>query len=256
VESLKIRRGRSEPAPAGSLAGAKNSCCGRQLENRRKAKKIVKLLGVDQSLKVMRGPGRRPLTLPPTISCSELRRTVRNLYAPGLSPVQELSIKTIQKVTDKPCSYCSSVEEGRLIAYEDARLVPKVTCSSHLERFAKAFALNVCQGWDKYRVPYIPNGNSTKENSRKAGGNWNSESFSDGFRSELVWSSGKPRVVTIYSGYNVEVRRLSITLCIVRLKEGIGFLLVAQPMSGSATSPPVARGTCGTLSITRVPPTI
>jgi len=216
LQSLKIRHGHFEPETRrfGLLDQLprdrpedlkKKGICGRQIENSRKAKKIVKLLAVDQSLKVDRDLRGKPKTLPKHIVCGSLRTIVRNLYAPGLSPVQELSVKTISKTDSQPCEFCLLRYEGKLADFKRQRLSSQYVDQQHLQLFGEAFSRNVPAGWNKRKQPYIPNGHATKDSSRRDGGNWNKESFSEDCGLSLVWSSGKPRVVTMYSSFNVEV---------------------------------------------------
>jgi len=204
-------RSAREPSPACTRLSSgsdnkENYGCRRALQNARKAKKIVKLLRVDQSLKVEGFGTRSALRLPPTVVCGTLRKTVRSMYAPGLSPVQELSIKTSSKVEGSPCSFCTDLmQESKLMDYYSARQIPQPVDEDHLERFGRMFAQNVPRGWNNRKSPYVPNGHATSAFPRSAGGNWNSQEFSDECSVKLVFSAGKPRVVTMYSSYNVEV---------------------------------------------------
>jgi hypothetical protein len=218
------------PHSAGSHANETKEMvsCGRQLENVRKAKKIVKLLAVDRSLKARRVAGGRPATLPKHIVCGSLRDVVRQMYAPGLSPVQELSIKTTAKAEGSPCQFCSVGQTERLMAFEKARLRSQVVDFDHLSRFSAAFARNVPVGWNKRKEPYIPNGHATMSSSRRQGGNWRSEPFSRDCSMKLVWSSGKPRVVTLYSSFNVETLT-PLHNSLYGFLKGMGWLLVGSP---------------------------
>jgi len=201
--------------------------CGRQAENVRKAKKIVKLLAVDQSMKVVKTP-RGPKRLPKGIECGRLRTVVRQMYAPGLSPVQELSIKTTMKAERDPCSVCAVRYGEQLMAYEKARLSSQVVNPDHLQRFGEAFSRNVPAGWNKRKSPYIPNGHATARWGRSEGGNWNEEAFSRECGIKLVWSSGKPRVVTLYSSRNVEVLT-PLHNSLYSFLKGRNWLLVGSP---------------------------
>jgi hypothetical protein len=172
--------------------------CARSSYLRRKAQKIVKLLGVDQSLKAKS-------KLPSDFVCGSLRAKIRSIYSTELTPTQELSIKTATKVEVQPCPFCENLQKEKLIEYEKARLSAVEVDPDHLDRFAKAFAGNVPDGWNRRKTPYVPNGNSTLFASRREGGNWVDQSFSAECDTKLIYSSGKPRVVTLYSGYNVAV---------------------------------------------------
>jgi len=130
------------------------------------------------------------------------------MYGSGLTLAQELSIKTAAKAESQPCPHCESLQsEDRLDAWKQARYRPADIDKEHLEGFAKAFSQNVPQGWNKRAAnyPYVPNGNGSLKYGRRDGGNWNREDFSDQVRMEAVWSSGKIRLVSMYSGHNVEV---------------------------------------------------
>lgn len=196
--------------------------CANAREIKRKARKIVKLLAADRSLK----PVNR---LPPTITCGTLRSSIRSMYAPGLNPSLELSIKTAQKSEVQPCNHCkASIEKRMMETYERNRLSPQEVDPDHLERFRAAFANNVPAGWDKRRSPYVPNGHGTRKWKRRDGGNWNREDFSPDCRVELVWSSGKPRVVTLYSSRNVEVLT-PLHHSLYSFLKGRNWLLVGSP---------------------------
>lgn len=196
--------------------------CTRQRALRRKCKMIVKLLAVDQSLK--------PLSkrIPSRITCGSLRRVLRSMYPPELTVVQELSIKTAAKAEVQPCKHCEVLQCEQLDSWRSARLRPAVVDSDHLDRFGAALAANVPQGWNLRKVPYIPNGHATLDARRSEGGNWNAGSFSEDFRTELVYSSGKPRVVTLYSEFNVSILTPLHHSLYSFLKQK-GWLLVGSP---------------------------
>jgi hypothetical protein len=172
--------------------------CARSSDLRRKVQKIVKLLQVDQSLKAICKP-------PSGIVCGTLRASVRSMYSSELTLAQELSIKTAAKAEVQPCTFCESLQEGRMDKYKSDRFSPVSVEELALDRFARSFAANVPDGWNKRKVPYVPNGHGALTVRRKDGGNWVEEEFSDQCRLELVHSSGKPRMVTMYSSYNVAV---------------------------------------------------
>lgn len=223
--------------------GSPGPGCRRTLSNRRKAKKIVKLLRVDQSLKVMGYGTKNAATLPPAIPCGSLRKVVRSMYAPGLSPVQELSIKTSAKAEGDPCLYCRDLaEESYLMAYQKARLVPQGVDPRHLESFEREFRGNVPQGWNQRKSPYVPNGHATKEWSRSKGGNWNTEPYSEDCRVELVYSSGKPRVVTLFAERNVAVLT-PLHHSLYAFLRGRNWLLVGEPTAEKLRH--LKRGTFG-----------
>jgi hypothetical protein len=211
--------------PPATALSTKEKCCGRQHENSRKAKKIVKLLRADQSLSPL--PRKK---VPSRIRCGDLRRCIRSIYPPELNPAQELSIKTSAKAEGRPCAHCLDLKTvEHLAAYRRSRLSPVGDVSDdHLYSFGRAFSANVPDGWNKRKIPYIPNGNASSGHKRREGGNWNSEGFSADCRVELVFSSGKPRVVTLYSSHNVEVLT-PLHHSLYSFLKGRGWLLSGSP---------------------------
>lgn len=176
----------------------RKECCARSSTYRRKAQKIVKLLVVEQSLKPIR-------SVPTNFSCGGLRAGIRSMFPPELTPTQELSIKTSVKAEVQPCPFCENLQKEKLVEFEKARLSQVEVDPDHLDRFTRAFASNVPDGWNTKKTPYVPNGNSTLFASRREGGNWVDQPFSPECDVKLIYSSGKPRVVTLYSEYNVRV---------------------------------------------------
>jgi len=171
--------------------------CARSFQLRRKAQKIVRLLAVDQSLKAVR-------PLPSDFVCGSLRTKIRSIYS-ELTPVQELSIKTAQKAEVQPCRHCEDLQGDKLNEWKSARLSPAESSEEDLSAFGRAFSDNVPKGWNNRKRPYIPNGHGSLTATRKAGGNWVDEPFSSDANVKLVYSSGKPRIVTLYSSHNVSV---------------------------------------------------
>lgn len=141
---------------------------------------------------------------PAVIKCGGLRAAVESCFGEK-DTLTKLSFKSIQKIEKSACDNCMPRFMAKLKEWKEARLAPVAVDSSDLERFRKAFSMNVEKGWDRRRRPFIPNGNATFAFKRKEGGNWNDEAFSDQCRTELVFSSGKPRVVTLYSSRNTRV---------------------------------------------------
>jgi len=195
--------------------------CARLRSNWRKVQKIVKLLRVDQSLEPTQ-------SAPPTVPCGSLRKSVRSMYPPELTLAQELSIKTSAKAEVQPCTFCENLQEEKLAAWEKARYQPRGLDRDHLERFADALRGNVPIGWDRFRTAYVPNGHASLGKSRCNGGNWNETPFSEEVEVQLVHSSGKPRVVTLYSSTNVALLtplHNSLYTCLRKR----GWLLVGSP---------------------------
>jgi len=201
----------------------------RHLENARKARKIVNFLRKDQSLKVFGWGTRSRQRLPLSVKCGSLRSTVRSMYAPGLNPVQELSIKTSAKAEGQPCDECLTRMNSSFMGdYKEKRSKPVGVSREHLRAFGQAFARNVPWGWDTRKSPYVPNGHGTRKWSRRDGGNWADEGFSPECRTELVFSSGKPRVVSLYSGFNVSVLT-PLHNSLYSFIKGRNWLLVGSP---------------------------
>nr|UTQ48834.1 RNA-dependent RNA polymerase [Monilinia fructicola botourmiavirus 4] len=187
-----------------------------------KCKKIVKLLRVEQSLKPVR-------PVPKNITCGTLRASVRSMYAQELTLVQELSIKTSMKVESQPCDFCEKVQESNnLEKWKRERTMETLVSESDLADFGIAFAKNIPQGWNKRKSPYVPNGHATMQSGRKDGGNWNSEDFSDQVKIVQVHSSGKPRIVTLYSEHNVRVLT-PLHASLFSFLKGRNWLLVGSP---------------------------
>nr|WPR17020.1 MAG: RNA-dependent RNA polymerase [Yellow silver pine associated botourmia-like virus 23] len=211
--------------PFAVLRDEGDTVCARYKQNIRKVLKIVKLLEVDQSLKPVQ-------PVPSTVPCGSIRKAVRSMYPPELTLAQELSIKTSAKAESQPCTLCENLQGEKLDEWENARFQPRVVEEDHLEAFAKAFRMNVPHGWDLRRTAYVPNGHASLGKSRCHGGNWNETPFSEEVEVQLVHSSGKPRVVTLYSSHNVAVLtplHNSLYNCLRRR----GWLLVGSPSDES-----------------------
>jgi len=190
---------------------------------RRKARAIVKLLRADQRLKAVH-------PLPKNIVCGSLRSTVRSMYPLSLTVAQELSIKSSTKVEAQPCGFCEAEQKSLLDKWKKARRQPVSVDQQHLEEFRRAFSRNVPEGWDKdkKRVCWVPNGHASDEFHRSEGGNWNRQEFCREPRVELVYSAGKPRIVTLYSSYNTEVLKPLHDTLYTTIKRK-GWLLVGSP---------------------------
>lgn len=166
--------------------------------------------------------------VPQHIECGGLRAAVRQCFVDELSPLDELSFKTIQKLEKSCCRGCEPRFLEKLSQWKEARFRPVAVNGVHLEQFRRALKQNIEKGWDRRRAPFIPNGNATRRYRRKEGGNWNVEEFSDECRCELVFSSGKPRVVTLYSAENT--RRLApLHYSLYDMLKRRGWLLVGEP---------------------------
>lgn len=220
----KTRKPKKQSPPESLETECESSLCANMKRLGRKARKIVKLLKIERGLKPV-------MPVPKKIACGSLRKRLRAIYPKELDPVLELSIKTSMKCEPQPCDTCMEpmVLEA-MSTYEKARLKPVDVSDEHLDSFERAFAENVPDGWDKRRSAYVPNGAATLMHSRSQGGNWNSEEFTDQCRKTLVFSKGKPRIVTMYSSYNVAVLTPLHHSLYSHLK-GRTWLLVGDPTS-------------------------
>jgi len=204
--------------------------CEKEARNGRVARRAVQLLASDQEMERVR-------PLPPRIRCGQLRTAIRQCFPDsGLSVVQELSIKTSQKLESGACETCRQVDqERRLNEWKEARFKAAERDDAHVARFKKALSVIVPTGWDREKFPYIPNGNATRCFSRAQGGNWADWSFSTECKPILVWSSGKPRVVTLYSGGNSQ-RLYSLHHALYNALRKEGWLLVGSPTNEQVAS--------------------
>jgi len=139
------------------------------------------------------------------IQCSELRTAVRSCFDTQLPVEWELSFKTISKIDADVCSFCGLNDDDKIDEWKQDRMADVEYNEEHLALFEKCVSMNVPDRWDDRRTPFMPSGNATCHSSRRKGGNWNEEEFSDECIPKLVWSKGKPRVVTLYSEYNTRV---------------------------------------------------
>ncbi|QKI79904.1 RNA-dependent RNA polymerase [Erysiphe necator associated ourmia-like virus 74] len=173
--------------------------------------------------------------IPQQIICGGLRPAVRQCFVDQMSPIDELSFRTIQKLEKSCCKGCEPRFLGKLDQWKEARFHPVAVDFDHLERFKRALRSNVEKGWDRRRAPFIPNGNATRRYGRRDGGNWNVEEFSDSCRYELVFSSGKPRVVTLYSAENTRVLA-PLHYSLYDMLKRRGWLLVGEPTDKHVSS--------------------
>nr|UUW21033.1 MAG: putative RNA-dependent RNA polymerase [Xiaogan botourmia-like virus 3] len=177
---------------------ADSTACLHDMRNRRKVDKIVRFLAEDRGLKPLGGEV-------PYTPCGSIRRSVSMMFPDQLSLADRLSIKTSQKCEGKLCDFCEPAAEAAILRWKDRRLQPADVDETHLQAFSKAFGSNVERGWNRRRTAYVPNGHACQGTSRCRGGNWVSDDFSTQCEVQLVYSSGKPRIVTLYSECNVRV---------------------------------------------------
>nr|WAK77912.1 MAG: RNA-dependent RNA polymerase [Botourmiaviridae sp.] len=193
-------------------------------ESRRLYKRCIKLVEFYEGMGVPRS-NKEP---PQQINCGGLRSAVRQCFSDDLAIIWELSFKTIQKIEKSCCKVCLPLFEEKLGQWKEARFQPVAVDVEHLERFRIAMRQNVEKGWDRRRAPFIPNGHATRRYTRKEGGNWNREEFDSECRTELVFSSGKPRVVTLYSAENTRILA-PLHYSLYDMLKKRGWLLVGDP---------------------------
>lgn len=211
------------PLTGKSKKGCPNSVqgCKKNARNCRVARAAVALLSSDQEMQRVR-------PLPARIPCGHLRSAIRSVF-PDPTQVQELSIKTAQKLETEPCTFCASEKDEILRKYKEERFLamPPVD-EKHIDRFKLVLAVVLRRGWNRMESPYIPNGHASLFHTRGGGGTWNREPFSALCRPELVYSSGKPRVITMYSSYNSSVLSPLHDSLYTSMRRG-GWLLVGSP---------------------------
>ncbi|QKI79944.1 RNA-dependent RNA polymerase [Erysiphe necator associated ourmia-like virus 115] len=210
-----------EHANSYALLGDSDDTCTKQGSLKGKAINCVRLLVEELQLEPVRD-------LPPVIRCGDLRSAVRGCFSEKLPLQAELSIKTSQKLERSACRSCYPKFEERKRIWDEARLQPQEVDQQHLDQFRRRMRENIPAGWNRKIGPFIPNGKASRAWKRSEGGNWNEEPFSELCRRELVISSGKPRIVTLYSSYNSSVLKpLHDSLFSLISKQG--WLLVGPP---------------------------
>lgn len=169
--------------------------CTKEISLRRKARVVVSFLRKEYGLE-------RARPLPPRIRCGHLRSAIRSTYPEVLTPLLELVIKTSQKLEKRVCSFCKSEDYEIIRKWKEDRFEQPEVDDEHRRLFEKALRCNVAWGWNRRKYAYVPNGHRTAEHSVLEGGNWNEEPISTDVCLILVWSSGKPRIVTCYPSGN------------------------------------------------------
>jgi hypothetical protein len=213
---------RADPGLKKKVIPNKDQGCKRISRNGRYARDAVRLLVTDQKME-------RQRALPPRIRCGQIRSAVRSVFPSELTPVHELSVKSVQKLELDPCEDCLVGAANAIEEWKESRFSPKDPVDvAHVERFKKALRCIVTKGWNRGVSPYIPTGHATMSHTRVEGGSWNDEDFSPYCVPGLVYSSGKPRVVTMYSSYNAEVLTPLHDRLYSSLQRG-GWLLVGSP---------------------------
>nr|UJQ91944.1 MAG: putative RNA-dependent RNA polymerase [Botourmiaviridae sp.] len=223
VGSCTSANGPAIPRSSGQDAKKREipSNCANSGWNKKRVKKAQKLLRHEFAL-----PPSSPLA--PLIECGQLRSALRATYAGNLPPCVELSIKSVSKLERSPCSYCKLGTADKLADYKEARFQPVQVDALHLQSFERAVAGNIPEGWNLNPGPYIPNGHACLGHGRTSGGNWNEGVFSNACSACMVMSSGKPRIVTLYSSRNTEVLTPLHDALYAKLGRK-GWLLVGEP---------------------------
>lgn len=195
---------------------------------RRKARTCVRFLSRELGLKGV------VKTLPSRIECGQLRPAIRRCFG-DLNEIEELSIKTAQKLEKSFCRACDSklglIEEK----WKEARFGATEVDEDHLARFADAFGRNVERGWNRGKYPYIPNGSACLGVTRREGGTWVEGELSPRFDVQAVVSAGKPRIVTSYSEGNSRVLH-SLHHSLFDSLRRWGWLLVGSPTNEQVAS--------------------
>jgi hypothetical protein len=168
--------------------------------------------------------------LPISIKCGGFRAAVRGCFG-ELSVLEELSIKTSQKVEKSCCDNCAPNFIQKEVDWMKNMKKKVEVDEGHLERYSKLFESNVPKGWNTRKYPYVPNGHATDSHPRTTGGNWNREEFSELSHFTQVFSAGKPRIVTCYSSYNSEVL-YPLHRSLYHYLEKRKWLLVGEPTEG------------------------
>lgn len=186
-----------------------------------KAHACVRLLAVEHGIEPLSAVGG-------PIHCGGLRAAVRKVFPVSIPLELELSIKTSQKLEADPCNSCADVHADWLREWKRKCIQPQDVNPVHLADFKKILRGNVPRNWNKRVCAYIPNGHATRGATRRDGGNWRREEFSEDCRVEVVYSSGKPRIVTLFSEHNTRVLT-PLHLSLYAELERKGWLLVGPP---------------------------
>jgi len=128
------------------------SRCTKAHSLRRKARTCLKFLEREFRLK-------RAYALPSRIECGHLRSAIRSCFR-DLTEVQELSVKTSQKLEKSFCRRCESFDVTTINKWKEGRVREVEHDGDHVLLFAEQFGRNVDCGWDRGKYPYIPNGSA------------------------------------------------------------------------------------------------
>jgi hypothetical protein len=178
---------------------------------------------------------KRAHALPSRIECGYLRSAIRSCFG-YLTEVQELSVKTAQKLEKSFCPYCeSSKVQDNIRKWKKERFESVQVDDDHLTLFAAQFGRNVELGWNRGKYPYIPNGHACLGVSRREGGTWVQGDFSTACSVASVVSAGKPRIVTLFSEKNNSLLH-SLHRSLYSSLSRKGWLLVGDPTNEHVAS--------------------
>lgn len=217
-----------KPAPLTGSVPVSPTSCQFTARLRRKARTCVRFLSREHGLK-------RAYALPSRITCGNLRSTIRRCFG-DLTEIEELSVKTTQKLEKSFCRYCdANTGQTRVNKWNEERFLETQVDNAHLSKFAAAFGRNVDVGWNRGKFPYIPSGNACLGVCRAKGGTWVPGEFSADCDVCSVVSAGKPRVVTLFSEFNTSVLH-SLHASLFDTLRRKGWLLVGSPTNEQVTS--------------------
>jgi len=177
---------------------------------------------------------KRARALPSRIECGYLRSAIRSCFD-DLNEVEELSVKTCQKLENSYCQFCESRIGPAEEKWKKERFLDVEVDGDHLSKFATQLGRNVEQGWNRGKYPYIPNGHACLGVTRREGGTWIPGEFSEDCEVQTVISAGKPRIVTLFSERNNQLLHSLHRSLYGNLKRK-GWLLVGSPTREQVSS--------------------
>jgi len=178
---------------------------------------------------------KRARALPSRIECGHLRPAIRSCFD-QLSEVEELSVKTTQKLEKSFCRWCENANgQAKVDKWKEERFREVEVEEDHLSQFAAQFGRNIEPGWNRGKYPYIPNGHACLGVTRREGGTWIPGEFSLDCEVQSVVSAGKPRIVTLFSERNNQILYPLHRSLYGSLKKK-GWLLVGSPTHEQVSS--------------------
>lgn len=228
LPAKKAPRGTAPPESAHNDGVWDPSCCQFSHRLRRKARTCVRFLCNELGLK-------RAHALPSRITCGFLRTAIRSCFG-HLTEVQELSVKTSQKLETHYCKTCLSKVDVSEKQWKKKRIVPAEVDEDHLRLFASQVRRNIEHGWNRGKYPYIPNGHACLGFTRCDGGTWNAADTVEPDVSVIsVVTAGKPRIVTLFSERNTSVLH-SLHKSLYDSLRRYGWLLIGDPTNDRVAS--------------------